>query len=398
MTRNITRVVALALMLAISSCEADLGGQNEPDRRPVFGTQTVANQTYTVGTTITPLVLPAATGGDGHLTYTLVPTVPGLEFNARTRTLRGTPTAAGTRSMTYRVEDGDGDAATVGFVIAVMVAPGPMVYWTGHPTIGRANLAGLGAEIIVEKTDGFGPIALDLKRDKIYWIYPSPIGGHRADYFIRRANLDGSDIEDVLFFDKNSLNRPQDIALDVANSKVYWTLDVGIPNQQDQIQRANLDGTAVESLTTRDDNAYDPLEIAGDKMYFLGDWGSQIWQANLDGSSLEVLIDLSDHHHLFLQEIAVDYTAERIYFTSHDEIYRVNLDGSGIEKILDLTSGWNHSIDLDVSNGKIYWAHGRSKIQRANLDGSQIEDVVTRDTTSVRPFIPYFIALDPRDR
>lgn len=37
-------------------------------------------------------VLPAATGGQAPLTYSLTPTVPGLTFTASTRMLAGTPT------------------------------------------------------------------------------------------------------------------------------------------------------------------------------------------------------------------------------------------------------------------------------------------------------------------
>ena len=89
------------------------------DTEPTFGQQTVADQTYTVGEAITPLMLPAATGGDGNLVYSLSPGVAGLTFDAGTRTLRGTPSSARTYRMTYRVVDSDGDAATLRFTIEV---------------------------------------------------------------------------------------------------------------------------------------------------------------------------------------------------------------------------------------------------------------------------------------
>ena len=95
------------------------------DTEPSFGAQTVANQTYTVGTLIARLVLPAATGGDGTLTYSLTPAVPGLTFDASTRTLSGTPAAEGDHAMTYRVEDSDGDFATLRFDVRV-TSPPPM--------------------------------------------------------------------------------------------------------------------------------------------------------------------------------------------------------------------------------------------------------------------------------
>ena len=44
---------------------------------------TVASQTYTAGTAIVPLRLPTAYGGDGALTYTLAPAVPGFELRRR---------------------------------------------------------------------------------------------------------------------------------------------------------------------------------------------------------------------------------------------------------------------------------------------------------------------------
>ena len=98
------------------------------DTAPSFA-GTVADQTYTVGEAIEPLELPAATGGNGALSYTLEPAVPGLMFTPGTRTLSGTPTTAGSYRMTYRVADGDdngaasdGDART--FTITVQ-APDP---------------------------------------------------------------------------------------------------------------------------------------------------------------------------------------------------------------------------------------------------------------------------------
>ena len=84
------------------------------------------DQTYTVGTAISALTLPEARGGDGPLTYSLTPAVPGLSFNATAsvRRLSGTPTAAGTYEMTFRVRDTDGDTDSLTFVITVENAGG----------------------------------------------------------------------------------------------------------------------------------------------------------------------------------------------------------------------------------------------------------------------------------
>ena len=126
-----------------------------PDTEPGFGAQRITNQTYAVGTAIDPLVLPAATGGDSPLTYSLTPTVPGLQFSSTTRTLSGTPDRAGIHSMTYRVVDHDGDAATLTFRITVVEAeeqedlPPPLVPGAPPQAVGtdiaNVEIAGQGS-------------------------------------------------------------------------------------------------------------------------------------------------------------------------------------------------------------------------------------------------------------
>ena len=91
-----------------------------PDRVPEF-TDGVAAQRYPVGVPIVDPKLPAATGGDGTLTYALTPEPPeGLHFDAATRELSGTPTEA-MEATEYRLTatDEDGDTAALSFDIEV---------------------------------------------------------------------------------------------------------------------------------------------------------------------------------------------------------------------------------------------------------------------------------------
>ena len=82
----------------------------------------IDDQVYTVGTAITPLVLPEATGGDGTLLYSVSTLPAGLAFNGSTRTLSGTPTAAGTSTIIYTVIDRDSDAAALTFSVTINAA------------------------------------------------------------------------------------------------------------------------------------------------------------------------------------------------------------------------------------------------------------------------------------
>ena len=78
------------------------------------------------GVAMSSVTLPAALGGSGELTYSLTPEVPGLTFTAATRVLDGTPTAAGSYSMTYTATDTRDIAASLRFTITVQAAPPPL--------------------------------------------------------------------------------------------------------------------------------------------------------------------------------------------------------------------------------------------------------------------------------
>ena len=105
-----------------NSTQAPMSPPTGGDSIPAFAADAgPGDQTYTVGTAIATLTLPEASGGDGALTYSLSPMIPGLTFNPATRQLSGTPIAVGARIMTYSATDDDGDAASLSFSINVQV-------------------------------------------------------------------------------------------------------------------------------------------------------------------------------------------------------------------------------------------------------------------------------------
>ncbi|MCH7884296.1 MAG: hypothetical protein IIC01_03510, partial [Planctomycetes bacterium] len=138
------------------------------------------------------------------------------------------------------------------------------------------------------------------------------------------------------------------IALDADAGKMYWTKASG---NNDRIQRANLDGSAVEDLVTT--GLFVPVGIA------------------------------------------VDPTGGKVYWTDPNPaafwIRRASLDGSSVEPLITLPDG-PHGIDLDTAAGKMYWTTAGGRIQRANLDGSLVQNVLTSLGSGVD--IPWGIALD----
>ena len=270
-------------------------------------------------------------------------------------------------------------------------------YWTDNTRttwtakIRRANLDGSQVEDHITtgvRTPGF--LVLDVEGRKMYWADDSDdfSGGK-----IKRANLDGSNVEDLIT-GFTGLQGPSGIALDVEYGKIYW-----IDYDTAKIRRANLDGSNVEELTQVGGRFGDlALDLGSGKMYWRTN--NEIGRANLDGSNVEDLITVEGYGGG--GGFALDVGSGKIYWTEnhHDsqtllfngKIKRANLDGSNVEGLitgLRRSTGLENlrSLALDVGSGKMYWtdwhydsdteSYNNSKIQRANLDGSNVEDLIT---------------------
>ena len=98
----------------------------EADLAPTFGSARVSAQRYMQDVEIAPLALPAATGGNGALTYTLTPVLPeGLAYtppgDAGGGVLAGTPAVpVAPAAWTLAAADADGDTATLTFTVEVV--------------------------------------------------------------------------------------------------------------------------------------------------------------------------------------------------------------------------------------------------------------------------------------
>ena len=110
---------------------------NAFDKKPTFGQAAINNQSYTENTDVGTVNLPAASGGNGALTYTLTPDLPaGLTFDAAARTITGTPTAPKeSAEYTYTVADADGDKVSLTFTIEVAAVPVQTLVEEGATTL-----------------------------------------------------------------------------------------------------------------------------------------------------------------------------------------------------------------------------------------------------------------------
>ncbi len=103
---------ALALFALVFTFIPAQHAQAQAGEVPTFGGQTIPNLVFTINKPITPLTLPAATGGDPPLTYDINLNAPSasLTFDADSRVLSGTPEFSGALSgFIYGVGDSNGD-------------------------------------------------------------------------------------------------------------------------------------------------------------------------------------------------------------------------------------------------------------------------------------------------
>lgn len=152
--------------------------------------------------------------------------------------------------------------------------------------------------------------------------------------------------------------------------KVYWVAEaVGT------IQRANLDGTNVETLPVGGGSFFDvQVDDAAGVLYWTD--GTEIWRGNLDGTSGAPIIGDTDQPYY----LALDMTAGKLYWTdfARNEIGRANLDGTGREIPAPITGLADRPVGVavDRTTNKIYWTLEGGDVQRADLDGSAVETIV----------------------
>ncbi|MEM6316727.1 MAG: hypothetical protein AAF960_03600 [Bacteroidota bacterium] len=152
---------------------------------------------------------------------------------------------------------------------------GGKIYWSDSgiagstPVIMRANLDGTMVETLISNEDALS-IDLDLVNQKIYFSNNSTT---------KRANLDGTMVESVIHEGGKGL------LVDTDNGKVYWI------NGTSTIKRASLNGTNVESLVNSSSTFFDlALDTELGKIYWTNSTDRIIQRANVDGTMVETII------------------------------------------------------------------------------------------------------------
>ncbi|MBI1293407.1 hypothetical protein GC175_00430, partial [bacterium] len=196
-----------------------------------------------------------------------------------------------------------------------------------------------------------------------------------------------------------------DIAVDEGNNKLYWAETVEGDSQSAGIWRANLDGSNVEEIVGGL-NAYaaEALQIAidpaGNKIYWTQ--GHQLWWANLDGTLKQVLYSipigsLAEQ----IGDIVVDAANNRLYFSErrqrislaeynegirdsgqkfkHTLIVSTDLNGGNPSFVAGAADGCTHANYYDNIGSGVGAGQDPTTCLISGTDGFDVESLAVRD-------------------
>jgi len=233
-------------------------------------------------------------------------------------------------------------AIHIDMCIATPVPAEGIIYWTTvfGRSIQKADLLTTELGVVVSGTNVNTGIALDAVNGKIYWSGVQPQGIYRAD-------LDGSNIELLIgSCGPNGLRSHNNIALDLSSGKVCWA-EGALGDVSGKIRRADLDGTNIENLITVGVNTSGlELDLAGNKMYWTNNNEGQLWRANIDGTLPELLVSGLVNP----LGLALDLINGKVYCAEHHAgiIKMANLDGTDVTDFLISDRFEVHGLALHV--------------------------------------------------
>jgi hypothetical protein len=250
-----------------------------------------------------------------------------------------------------------------------ILSGGSRIYWQTF-----SNLQYRVQQVTKEAIISPSGIAIDKNNNKMYWTDP-------GNGKIQRANLDGSNIEDLVQIGNNAAYA---IALDLENKHMYWT-----ERNTNLIRRANLDGSNAQTIinTTTFNDVFPQciaLDVPNKKIYFTIQGGTGVSRSNFDGTGIENLFRGRNTTYL-VNQFALDLENKKIYWSEGGQvngIIRANLDGTQRDTFFKKTYRTDGGISLDVTNKRIYWIVD-SVLQRVNYDGTNAVNLIQNMTSQL---------------
>ena len=294
----------------------------------------------------------SVTAGGGTLSAETATT--NAQGQAQTRLTLGSERAINSVEASVRGVDPVTFNTSIDAAIHVAASNRPVMYWIDGGALYR--LAGAKAEKIAESAND---IAVDEAGGKVYWTEQT---GNRAGK-VSSANLDGTGVT-VL---KDFASVPHGIALDSENGKLYLT------NGTSKIRQMNLDGTQFQANFIIGLNAPMNIAVSSGRVYWTEGAG-RVRFANVTGNKSPQSIATGTGA---LGGIAADDS--KVYWTEQTgentgRIRSADLDGSGTANLVNLPTV---PYGIDVDGDMVYWAEDRGRIRRIRINNLKLQKVVT---------------------
>ena len=296
--------------------------------------------------------------GYGRATYTPISASSTVEAEARgvTRRVTFTITASGGTTTPRDTGTSTTPSTTISPVVHVGAAQRPPMLWVDGGAI--YALVGASPQRFASGVDNALNIAVG--GGKVYWTEKT---GDSAGT-INSANLNGSNVQELA----SILAVPMGIAVDAANSKLYWT------NSRGRIQTADLDGSGITNVIPSGLEGVMDIALAGGNAYWTQ--GGNVRFVNLRGQKQIRNISTGTDT---AGSLAIG--GGKVYWTemtgeSGGTVNSANLNGTGARQLASILAT-PMGIAVDGSRSKLYWGNARGRIQSSNLNGSKIQNVVS---------------------
>jgi DNA-binding beta-propeller fold protein YncE len=244
---------------------------------------------------------------------------------------------------------------------------GGLLFWAESQVVRAAKLDGTGVTTVAA---GAFPTsaAIDAVGRKVYW-------ADNGSDSISMANYDGTAAKQI-YANANGLANPDGLSLDPAANKLFWV-------EGQPVRSGKLDGTGITTVTTGHFATSTAVAPAAHKLYWTDNATDTIQRANYDGSSVETLYHNADPFSN-PRGLAVDERQDRIFWAEGQVVRAAKLDGTGVVTVA--TGSFPTNTAVEPTTRKLYFTdNGTDTIQRANYDGSAVEVIYTNPDSGANP-------------
>jgi len=230
-------------------------------------------------------------------------------------------------------------------------AEGEKLYFISRQKFWRANLDGSQPKLLVEGLKyTLNGLSIDPRRNKMYWVVMRREEDREAGIY--QAGFGDKEGRPLIITGDQGDNQPYSTDVDETTGDVYYALRFNVvrldPETKAETRVVQLPPGPVISTIYVNGERGEIWLLAGK-----GSGAFSVWHCGLDGSNLQKAFDIEK---VESENIAIDWSAKKAYFSSRGRIRRANFDGTQREDLVvreDLGTGGQ--LLIDRKDGVLYF-------------------------------------------